>query len=107
MMRFLKRMQTWPDALERAGADAARQAAQQGAELARQYAPVDSGELRSGIGVRRDGNGAAVNSAAPHAAMLEYGTSRMAAQPYMLPMAEEMRGRFAEIAADAVKEVFA
>jgi hypothetical protein len=37
--------------------------------------------------------------------MVEYGTSRMAAQPYMAPMAQRMGGEFADMAAQAAREV--
>lgn len=70
-------------ALEEAVGDAARLAA----EDARVWAPVDSGELRRGIVARNQGLVGTVISTAPHGAMVELGTSRMAARPYLQPAA--------------------
>lgn len=105
MKRFEEKLRRWAANMQIAGAEAAWAAAQRGAEIARELAPVDSGELRSSINARRSGGSAQVVSSAAHAALLEYGTSRMAAQPYMLPMAEKMRGEYADLAQAALKEV--
>lgn len=79
---------------------------QNAAEASRCLAPVDSGELKRGIAVQKYGKteGAAV-SAAPHSAMVEYGTSRMPPQPFMLPAAQDMRREFAGSARAAAREV--
>lgn len=107
MRRFADRLNLWAREAECAAAEAVNASALRGAELARGFAPVDSGELRSGIAVQSGGGTAAsVVSAAAHAAMVEYGTSRMAAQSYMLSMAEAMRGEFAQSVRSAVQEVF-
>jgi len=80
--------------------------AEHAAETARSLAPVDSGELRRGIGVRRyDKTEGAVVSAAPHSAMVEYGTSRMPPQVFMLPAAQDARVEFLESARAAAREV--
>lgn len=101
MRRFEQRIRTWASRLEDAGAEAANASARRGAELARNSAPVDSGELRSSIGVR-DG---AVLAQAQHAAAVEYGTSRMAARPFMLPMARRMGAEFARECSAKLREV--
>lgn len=101
MKRFERKMASLAQTLEQAATKAEQTAALEGAERARRLAPVDSGKLRNGI--RADG--VAVISTAPHAAMVEFGTTRSAAQPYMQPMAEEMRREFADMVRSAAKEV--
>ena len=56
------------------------------------FVPVDTGALKNSIDVQMEGDLTAV--IAPHteyAAFIEFGTSKMAAQPYMTPAAEEAR----------------
>lgn len=103
---FARRLAALPRRMEDAMARVVDEAARQAARAARSLAPVDSGELKRGIAVRKHGKteGAAV-SAAPHSAMVEYGTSRMPPQPFMLPAAQDMRGEFAESARAAAREV--
>jgi HK97 gp10 family phage protein len=62
------------------------------AERAVELVPVDTGELRGSISHRRMGDGWAVVASAPHASYVEYGTSKMAAQPYLRPAAEGVDG---------------
>ena len=94
-------------ALATAVGEALEQAAQGAAQDARARAPVDSGALRQGIEIRPLSNGAqAVVSTAPHAAMVELGTRRMAARPYLLPAAEAARATlYAAARACAVRAV--
>ena len=106
MNRFARRMARAAAALERAGTRAALASALQGAQILRDTVPVDSGALRSSVHVRQEGTTASVSAGAPHAAMVEYGTSRMPPRPFMLPMAAGMRGEFVEKARAAVQEVF-
>lgn len=101
MKGFERKLKLWEKAFEGAAERLEQEAAQEGAELARRYAPVDSGALRNGIRAE----GAAVISTAPHAVMVEFGTARSVAQPYMQPMAEAMRPRFTDLARRAAKEV--
>jgi HK97 gp10 family phage protein len=63
------------------------------AERAAELAPVDTGELRGSIGPQRLGGGWAVVASAPHAGYVEYGTSKMAAQPYLRPAAQGVDGK--------------
>lgn len=92
--------------LEAAAAEAVIASAGKGVELACSLAPVDSGALRGGIGVRPAGWACAeVVSAAAHSAMVEYGTSRAPAQPFLLPMARQMQPEFVRDATRAVQEV--
>lgn len=86
-------------ALAMAAGEALQEAAQGAALDARARAPVDSGALRQGIEIRALSNGAqAVVSTAPHGAMVELGTRRMAARPYLLPAAEAARAPFNAVA---------
>ncbi len=55
------------------------------AEAARGACPVDTGRLRASIEVSADGNSASVTAGAPYAAYVEFGTWKMAAQPFLTP----------------------
>ena len=106
MKKFALKLNRWAAELERAAAEAVFASAGRGADAAKKLAPVKSGELRQSIGVRREGDlQAAVIAAAPHSAMVEYGTSRAPAQPFMLPMAREVSGEFAAALRKAAREV--
>ena len=59
---------------------------------AKANAPVDTGLLRNSIGARREGELAwVVESPVDYSVYQEYGTSRMAAHPYMTPAVEIVR----------------
>lgn len=98
MRRLAALQRKWnalPGKMENMAAEAVTASARRAAEIARELVPVDSGELRSGISAApEDRLSAVVSSAAGHAAMVEYGTSKMAAQPYMQPAAEAERTAF-------------
>ena len=84
-------------AMEGVGAGAVQAAANQCADIARSYVPVDTGALKGSIAAVSDGSYASsVIASTPYAAMVEYGTSKMAAQPFMLPAAQETAGVFFE-----------
>lgn len=59
-----------------------------------QRAPVETGELRDSI---REEDGRVV-ATAPHAGFVEFGTYRMAAQPYFIPGMEDARAALSGIA---------
>jgi len=65
-------------------------------ELARENAPVDTGELRDSIRVEVDGNDHTVVVGADHGAFVEFGTSKMAAQPYLGPAVAKVRRNLAK-----------
>lgn len=70
--------------------------------LAKQRAPVDTGYLRSTIGVTLSDDSliAVVGASANYAAHVEYGTARMGPRPYLGPAFEAVRPAFeADIAA--------
>ena len=102
MRALAGRLRELSAALEREMAGAAEAAAAHAAEVARRNVPVDTGALRDSISCRSAGLEAAAVAAAPYAAMVEYGTSRMAPRPFMLPAARESRGEFAGRARDAL-----
>ncbi len=61
---------------------------------AKAAAPVDTGLLRNSITSRREGRLAwVVESPVDYSVYQEYGTSRMAARPYMTPAVEIVRPR--------------
>lgn len=61
-------------------------------------APVDTGYLRNSISTRVSGNAntstAEVTAGADYAAYVEFGTSRMSPQPYMIPAFERNKQPF-------------
>lgn len=66
---------------------------------ARGGAPVQTGELRSGVTGSASGLSGEVRSPVRHSGFVEFGTGKMAAQPFMAPAAEASRRRFPGIAA--------
>lgn len=58
---------------------------------AKSMAPVDTGLLRSSIAAKGSGLAWVVESPVDYSVFQEFGTSRMAAQPYMIPAAERVR----------------
>lgn len=68
-----------------------RRKAEAGAEGARRRARVRTGAMRVGIQVVPIPGGWRVISTADYSAYNEYGTSRMAAQPFMRPSMDDVR----------------
>jgi hypothetical protein len=54
-------------------------------EIVQQDVPVDTGELRDSLYVERIGPGRRIGASADHAMPVEFGTSDMAAQPFLRP----------------------
>jgi HK97 gp10 family phage protein len=80
-------------------------AAEEIADIARDLVPVDTGFLRSTIHVERiDHLALQVRADAEYAAFVEYGTSRMAAQPYMTPAIEAVRAGYEARIARAIHD---
>lgn len=73
--------------------------------LAKQAAPVRTGNLRNSISfdVSADGLTAEIGPTASYAPFLEYGTSRMAPRPFLMPAAEAVQPQF-EAALEQVAE---
>ena len=91
MKKLLARLQALPDEMMRAASRAAAFAAERAAYNARELAPVDTGELRGSISFSAENGGAVVRAEAAHAAMVEYGTSKMPPRLYMQPAAQAAR----------------
>lgn len=87
MKRLIKRLTALPDGLMKQAEAAAASAAAHAAEIARGLVPVDTGELKGSISSSPAPGGAVMTASVPHAAMVEYGTSKMPPQPFMLPAA--------------------
>lgn len=87
MKKVLENLNALPDRLLARGKAAAVSAAAYAAEIAREHAPVDTGELRQSISHSQTEQGAAVIAAAPHAVMVEFGTVKMPPRPFMLEAA--------------------
>lgn len=64
--------------------------AEAGAEVARSHAAVDKGEMRDSIQVEMTPDGARVTVGSDHWMFVEFGTSRMAAQPFMRLIIDEL-----------------
>lgn len=61
-------------------------------QMALRLVPVRTGYLRSSIRAEVDANEARLVAEAPYAGYVEYGTSKMAARPYMRPAAKLAEG---------------
>lgn len=73
---------------------------------AKRRAPVRTGYLRSNITAKKAGKNAAdVISAAPYAAYVEYGTSRMAPRSHMRPAIESSLDDMVQAVVDGVSIV--
>ena len=68
---------------------------------ARTKAPVDTGNLRASITVSTSGTSAEVGPEAMYGGFQEFGTSKMSANPYMNPAADEVEPGFV----DAVSKI--
>lgn len=71
---------------------------------AKKRAPVDTGNLRSSIKGDVKGFDGEVTATAEYAPYVEFGTRRMASQPFMGPAAEEERPKFNQALREALRE---
>jgi HK97 gp10 family phage protein len=71
---------------------------------AQENAPVDTGFLRDSGQIVEESDGVAVEFTADYAAAVEYGTSKMAAQPYLRPAIDEYEKEILSVVADKVQE---
>lgn len=71
--------------IESAVSEAIATGAEVVAESARGSCPVDTGALQSSIAAQSSGMNASISANTHYAAYVEFGTSKMAAQPYLVP----------------------
>lgn len=71
--------------IEAAVSEAVAAGAEVVADNARSVCPVDTGALRDSIAVTQSGTNAEISANTDYAAYVEFGTSKMAAQPYLVP----------------------
>lgn len=84
-------------------ADIIGQGAQTVCESAKSLCPVDTGLLQSSINVQPAGNTAVISADTEYAVFVEFGTSKMAAQPYLVrPLFTNTQGNIVAIA-EAIK----
>lgn len=67
-------------------------AAEQVKNSAKSLCPVDTGRLRDSISVNAEGSTAVVSANTDYAAYVEFGTSKMPPQPYLVPALIENSG---------------
>ena len=89
------------DALLALMSDAPQEAAREWLEqdfkpLAKQLAPVRTGELRDSIDGEVTPGGVRVFASAPYAKLVEEGTSKQAAQPFLTPAFERTKHKLKE-----------
>lgn len=66
---------------------------------------VDTGHLKDSIGFEMTGQTSGeVTAGADYSAMLEYGTSRMPARPFLTPAVDRVAGKMAEIGAEIIRK---
>ena len=67
--------------------------------------PVDTGELKNTLDVRRENNDVLLVAGTNHALPVEFGTIHMAAQPYMRPAIDNKSKEALKIAAKEANEI--
>lgn len=78
------------------------EAAETIADIARKLAPVRTGNLRSKIRARHYANTSNVEAAAPYSGFVEFGTYKMAAQPYLRPAVDQYQKKILRAVAEAM-----
>ena len=91
-------------AIEGAVGDTVRKAAMEVERNAKINCPVDTGILRGSISAEeKDPLFFEVGTNVEYAAYVEFGTSRMAAQPYLEPAAETVRAKYPDLVKAGVR----
>ena len=70
-------------------------------------APVDTGNLRSSIDYEVSSDDADIFTPVQYAAHIEYGTSNMAAQPFLRPALDNNKGNIVKLFSDVYKKYLA
>lgn len=93
------------DRLKQAGEQAERDAAEEVQDDMRAFVPVDSGRLHDAIRIENGATGLQVGPGdeVEYAMFVEYGTSRMSAQPYAGPAADRARAAFVNTVRDTAR----
>ena len=91
--------------IERDFADIIGQCAQIVCDRAKEICPVDTGRLRDSITAESDGEKAYVSANTDYAAYVEFGTSKTAPHPYLVPALLDSAGAVARAAAAAAAEL--
>lgn len=78
--------------------------AQIAADAARNMCPVDTGTLKSSINVTGSDMSARINADTDYAGYVEFGTSKTAPQPYLVPALINSAGAITEEIARALSE---
>lgn len=87
-------------------ADTVREAALKCETYAKDVTPVDTGALRASIAAKKIAETEwEVAPATEYAIYVEFGTRKMAAQPYMRPAAEKIRAEYPDLIVDTVVSV--
>lgn len=71
-------------------------------EEARAACPVDTGTLRDSIEFTSDDKSASISANTNYASFVEYGTYKMAAQPYLRPAIENHQKEILELIAEGL-----
>lgn len=66
--------------------------------------PVDTGNLRNSITHKVEGDAVTIGTPVHYASHVEYGTSKMAAQPFLRPAVDESMPRLERLAADMLQK---
>ena len=74
------------------------------ADEARTMCPVDTGNLRDSIAVSAGDSGAQISANTDYAAYVEFGTYKMAAQPFLVPALINSADKIVAAAAKAIGE---
>ena len=88
---LLSSLAAMPSKAQKAQMKAARNAARNARQQAQAAVPVHTGALRASITVKPLPNGAAVQAGKPYAALVELGSLRTPARPYLLPAAQSVQ----------------
>lgn len=84
--------------------DAIRKGAETVCAAAQSRCPVDTGRLRSSIGVSAEGMEAVISADTEYASYVEFGTSKAAANPYLVPSLLENTEKITAAMAAALTE---
>ena len=94
-----------PKAVEQA-IKVTQNAGEEGRNIAKRFAPVDTGFLKDHIVTKHSSMESIIDSQAGYSGFLEYGTRYMSAQPYMGPMMKYIEPKYRMDMTKAMKGVF-